>query len=61
MRNHFRTREGPRQDIAPDSERRRWLVLAVMAFRAIHQKKLVSPWLLLGLIPLVGGLWLTFR
>lgn len=36
-------------------------VLAVMAFRAIHQKKLVSPWLLLGVIPLVGGLWLTFR
>jgi len=36
-------------------------VLAVLAFRAIHQKKLLSPWLLLGLIPLVAGLWLTFR
>ena len=36
-------------------------VLAVVAFRAIHQKKLLSAWLLLGLIPLVGGLWLTFR
>ncbi len=36
-------------------------VLAVLAFRAIHQKRLLSPWLLLGLIPLVVGLWLTFR
>jgi hypothetical protein len=36
-------------------------VLAVLAFRAIHQQRLLSPWLLLGLIPLVGGLWLTFR
>jgi hypothetical protein len=36
-------------------------VLAVMAFRAIHQKPLLSAWLLLGLVPLVGGLWLTFR
>lgn len=36
-------------------------VLGVLAFRAIHQKKLLSPWLLLGLVPLVVGLWLSFR
>jgi len=36
-------------------------VLAVMAFRAIHQKSLLSVWLLLGLVPGVIGLWLTFR
>jgi hypothetical protein len=36
-------------------------VIAVLVFRAIHQKKSLSPWLLLGLIPTVVGLWLTFR
>ena len=36
-------------------------VLAVLSFRAIQEKKLVSPWLLLGAIPLVVGLFLTFR
>jgi hypothetical protein len=36
-------------------------VITVVVFRAIHQMRLLSPWLLLGLIPTVGGLWLTFR
>jgi hypothetical protein len=36
-------------------------VIAVVVFRAIHQKKMLSPWLLLGVIPTVVGLWLTFR
>ena len=36
-------------------------VIAVAVFRAIHQKKMLSPWLLLGVIPTVVGLWLTFR
>jgi hypothetical protein len=36
-------------------------VLAVLVFRAIHQKSLVSSWLLLGVVPGVVGLWLTFR
>jgi hypothetical protein len=36
-------------------------VIAVVVFRAIHQKPALSPWLLLGLVPTVVGLWLTFR
>ena len=36
-------------------------VIAVAVFRAIHQKKLLSPWLFLGVIPTFVGLWLTFR
>ena len=36
-------------------------VIAVVVFRTIHQLKPLSFWLLLGLIPTVGGLWLTFR
>ena len=36
-------------------------VITVVVFRTIHQLKMLSPWLLLGLIPTVGGLWLTFR
>jgi hypothetical protein len=36
-------------------------VIAVAVFRAIHQKSMLSPWLLLGVIPTVVGLWLTFR
>ncbi len=36
-------------------------VIAVAVFRAIHQKSLLSPWLLLGAVPTVVGLWLTFR
>lgn len=35
-------------------------IIAVAVFRAIHQKKLVSPWLLLGVVPTVAGLWMTF-
>lgn len=34
-------------------------VLAIAAFRAIHGLRIVSPWLLLGLIPGAVGLWLT--
>jgi hypothetical protein len=36
-------------------------VIAVAVFRSIHQMKPLSPWLLLGVIPTVVGLWLTFR
>jgi formate/nitrite transporter FocA (FNT family) len=36
-------------------------VIAVVVFRTIHQLKPLSVWLLLGLIPTVGGLYLTFR
>jgi uncharacterized membrane protein YfcA len=36
-------------------------VLAVVVFRAIHQLKPVSVWLLLGVLPGIIGLWLTFR
>jgi hypothetical protein len=36
-------------------------VIAVAVFRAIHQKPLLSPWLLLGAVVTVVGLWLTFR
>lgn len=36
-------------------------VLTVAVFRAIHQWKPLSPWLLLGVLPTVAGLWLTFR
>lgn len=36
-------------------------VVAVAVFRAIHQKKPASAWLLLGVIPGVVGLGLTFR
>ncbi|WP_345523855.1 hypothetical protein [Nocardioides conyzicola] len=36
-------------------------VIAVAVFRTIHQLKPVSAWLLLGLVPTVVGLWLTFR
>jgi uncharacterized membrane protein YoaK (UPF0700 family) len=35
-------------------------VLAVAAGRAIHGKRFVSPWLLLGLVPGVVGAVLTF-
>ena len=34
-------------------------VLAVAAFRGIHQKTMLSPWLALGLAPGAIGLWLT--
>ncbi|GAA4365209.1 hypothetical protein [Nocardioides caricicola] len=36
-------------------------VIAVAVFRAIHQFKMLSPWLLLGVVPTFLGLWLTFR
>jgi hypothetical protein len=36
-------------------------VIAVLVARAIHGAKLLTPWLLLGLVPGVVGLWLTFR
>jgi hypothetical protein len=36
-------------------------VVSIAVFRAIHQKKFVSPWLLLGLIPGVVGLVLVLR
>jgi hypothetical protein len=34
-------------------------VLAVAAGLAIHRRPLLSPWLVLGLLPGVIGLWLT--
>ena len=36
-------------------------IIAVVVFRTIHQLKPLSFWLLLGLIPTVAGLYLTFR
>ncbi len=36
-------------------------VIAIVVFRAIHQLKPVSAWLLLGILPALVGLWLTFR
>lgn len=36
-------------------------VIAVAVFRAIHQWKMFSLWLLLGVVPTVVGLWLTLR
>jgi hypothetical protein len=36
-------------------------VMAVGAARLIHQKSVLSLWLLLGLLPIPIGLWLTFR
>ena len=35
-------------------------VLAVTAGLAIHRRRVLSPWLLLGLLPTVVGLWLAF-
>ena len=34
-------------------------LMAVAGFRGIHGKPIVSPWLALGLLPGVVGLWLT--
>ncbi len=34
-------------------------VVAVVVFRAIHQKKMASPWLLLGVLPGIVGLFLV--
>lgn len=36
-------------------------VIAVAVARAIHQKRLLSPWLLLGLLPGIVGLILVLR
>lgn len=36
-------------------------VLAVVAALAIHRRSLLSPWLLLGTLPGVIGLWLVYR
>ena len=33
---------------------------AAAAFRGIHQKPMLSPWLLLGFLPCLVGLYLTF-
>lgn len=35
--------------------------LAVATFRAIHGLRLVSAWLLLGVVPTAVGLWLVLR
>ena len=36
-------------------------MVAIAAFRLIHQKNPLSPWLLPGLLLTPIGLWLTFR
>lgn len=36
-------------------------VIAVAAGLAIHKRPVLSPWLLLGLIPGIVGVWLTLR
>jgi branched-subunit amino acid transport protein len=36
-------------------------VVAVVAFRALRGKSMLSAWLLLGPLPGVIGAWLTFR
>lgn len=36
-------------------------VLAAAAGRLIHQKRPLSPWLALGLVPGLVGLWLVLR
>ena len=35
-------------------------VIAVLTARVIHQKRLLSPWLLLGFLPTVVGAYLAF-
>ncbi|CAM3246934.1 hypothetical protein NODU109028_06450 [Nocardioides dubius] len=36
-------------------------VIGVAAGLAIHRRSVLSPWLLLGLLPTAVGLWLAFR
>ena len=36
-------------------------VLAVITGRVIHHKPPLSPWLVLGAVPALVGLWLTLR
>lgn len=54
-------------DDAPDSSRIGLNVIAgifaagaVAAARAIHGKRVLSPWLMLGAVPTAIGLWLVF-
>ena len=54
-------------DDSPDSSRVGLNVIAgifgagaVVAARAIHGKRVLSPWLLLGCLPTAIALWLTF-
>ena len=54
-------------DDAPDSSKIGLTVIAgifgsmaVATGLAIHGKRIVSPWLLLGVVPTAVGLWLTF-
>lgn len=35
-------------------------VLSIVTARAIHRRRWLSPWLLLGTLPTPLGLWLTF-
>jgi hypothetical protein len=35
--------------------------IAVAAGRGIHGKRVLSPWLLLGVVPTLVGLWLVLR
>ncbi len=35
-------------------------VLGVAAALSLHQRKVLTPWLLLGLLPTALGLWLDF-
>jgi drug/metabolite transporter (DMT)-like permease len=36
-------------------------VISVAAALAIHHRRWLSPWLLVGVLPTFVGLWLTFR
>ena len=54
-------------DDSPDSSRIGLNVIAgifgagaVAAARAIHGRRILSPWLLLGVVPTAIGLWLVF-
>ncbi|GAA5117964.1 hypothetical protein GCM10023339_29740 [Alloalcanivorax gelatiniphagus] len=54
-------------DDSPDSSRIGLNVIAgvfgafaVAAGRAIHGRSILSPWLLLGILPTAVGLWLTY-
>jgi hypothetical protein len=39
--------------------RARHLMVGVAAGFAIHQRSVLTPWLLVGLVPGIVGLWLT--
>lgn len=36
-------------------------VIGIAVFLAIHKKRILSPWLLLGTLPTFVGLWVTLR